>query len=101
MNLIKTLNLLKLINDYVLLKYSNIDTNRNKIVLDRHYVVDLMKLNNLIGRLELYLYDKKDKESAVYILEWFKNEMYSRDFDYDDFIDWAEEFSKNQTTENE
>jgi hypothetical protein len=41
-----------------------------------------MKLNNIIGRLELYVNDKKDKESAVYMVEWFKREMDARDFDY-------------------
>lgn len=101
MNLTKTLRLLNLINDYVLLKYSNIDTKRNKIVLDKDYVVNLMKLNNIIGRLELYINDKKDKESAVYMIEWFKKEMNQTDLDYDDFIEWAEDFSKNQTSTNE
>lgn len=100
MNLVKTHRLFCYINDYVLLKFSNIDSTRNKIVLDRIYVIDLMKLNNIIGRLELYLNDKKDKESAVYMVEWFKNEMEQRDFDYDHFIEWAEEFSKTNTLEN-
>jgi hypothetical protein len=94
MNLVKTLRLLNYINDYVLLKFSNIDSTRNKIILDRNYVIDLMQLNNILGRLELYINDKKDKESAVYMIEWFRHEMDSRDFDYDDFIDWAEEYSK-------
>jgi len=101
MNLVKTLRLFYFINDYVLLKYSNIDSTRNKIVLDRNYVTDLMKLNNIIGRLELYLNDKKDKESAVYMVEWFKREMDARDFNYDNFIEWAEEHIKNNTLENE
>jgi len=101
MNLVKTLRLFCYINDYVLLKYSNIDSTRNKIVLDRNYVTDLMKLNNIIGRLELYLNDKKDKESAVYMIEWFKREMYARYFDYDGFMEWAEDYSKTHTLENE
>ncbi len=101
MNLVKTLRLFCYINDYVLLKYSNIDSTRNKIVLDRNYVIDLMKLNNIIGRLELYLNDKKDKESAVYMIEWFKREMYERYFDYDGFMEWAEDYSKTHTLENE
>jgi hypothetical protein len=101
MNLVKTLRLFYFINDYVLLKYSNIDSTRNKIVLDRNYVTDLMKLNNIIGRLELYLNDKKDKESAVYMVEWFKREMDARDFSYDDFMEWAEDYSKTHTLENE
>jgi len=101
MNLVKTLRLFCYINDYVLLKYSNIDSTRNKIVLDRNYVTDLMKLNNIIGRLELYLNDKKDKESAVYMIEWFKREMYERYFDYDGFMEWAEDYSKTHTLENE
>jgi hypothetical protein len=101
MNLVKTLRLFCYINDYVLLKFSNIDSTRNKIILDRNYVIDLMKLNNIIGRLELYVNDKKDKESAVYMVEWFKREMYARDFDYDNFMEWAEEYSKSNALENE
>jgi hypothetical protein len=85
-----------MINDYVLLKYSDFDSSRNKIILDREYVIDLMKLNNIIGRMELYVNDKKDKESGVYMVEWFKKEMYATDWDYDSFIEWAEEYSNNQ-----
>ena len=90
------LRLFHLINDYVLLKYSNYDSSRNKIILDREYVIDLMKLNNIIGRMELYVNDKKDKESGVYMVEWFKKEMYATDWDYDSFIERAEEYSNNQ-----
>ena len=96
MNLVKMLRLFSMINDYVLLKYSDFDSSRNKIILDREYVVDLMKLNNIIGRMELYVNDKKDKESGVYMVEWFKKEMYATDWDYDSFIEWAEEYSNNQ-----
>ena len=101
MNLVKTLRLFTYINEYVLLNFSEFDSTRNKIVLDRNYVVDLMKLNNIIGRLELYVNDKKDKESAVYMVEWFKREMDARDFSYDNFIEWAEEKITNNTLENE
>jgi hypothetical protein len=101
MNLVKTLRLFTYINEYVLLNFSEFDSTRNKIVLDRNYVVDLMKLNNIIGRLELYVNDKKDKESAVYMVEWFKREMDARDFSYDNFIEWAEEQITNNTLENE
>ena len=95
------LRLFTFINEYVLLNFSEFDSTRNKIVLDRNYVVDLMKLNNIIGRLELYVNDKKDKESAVYMVEWFKREMDARDFNYDNFIEWAEEQITNNTLENE
>lgn len=101
MNLKKSLRLFHLINDYVLLKYSDIDTTRNVIVLDRSRVIDLMKLNNIIGRMEIYVNEKEDKESGVYMVEWFKKEMYATDWDYDDFILWAEEYSKNQINDNE
>lgn len=101
MNLVKMLRLFTFINEYVLLNFSEFDSTRNKIVLDRNYVVDLMKLNNIIGRLELYVNDKKDKESAVYMVEWFKREMDARDFNYDNFIEWAEEQITNNTLENE
>jgi hypothetical protein len=60
-----------------------------------------MKLNNIIGRMEIYVNEKKDKESGVYMVEWFKKEMYATDWDYDDFMLWAEEYSKNQINENE
>ena len=101
MNLVKMLRLFSMINDYVLLKYSDFDSSRNKIILDREYVIDLMKLNNIIGRMELYVNDKKDKENGVYMVEWFKKEMYSTSWDYDSFIVWAEEYSNNQVNENE
>jgi hypothetical protein len=83
------------------LKYSDIDVTRNFIVLDRNRVIDLMKLNNIIGRMEIYVNDKEDKENSVYMVEWFKKEMYETDWDYDDFILWAEEYSNNQINDNE
>ena len=100
MNLTKTLHLFYWINDYVFQNFSNYDNYWNEIVLKKQYVSDLAKLNNIIGRLELYIVDRKDKENAVYMVEWFKNEMEARDFDYEDFIEWAEEQQKLQS-ENE
>lgn len=100
MNLTKTLHLLYWINDYIILKFSNYDNVWNEIVVKKKYVSDLAKLNNIIGRLELYIVDKKDKENAVYMVEWFKKEMEARDFIYEDFIEWAEEQQKLQS-ENE
>ena len=44
--------------------------------------------------MELYVNEKKDKENGVYMVEWFKKEMYDTDWDYYDFMEWAEEFSK-------
>jgi len=101
MNLKKLLRLFHFINDYVLLKYSNTDSERMVIVLDRNRVINLMKLNNIIGRMEIYVNEKRDKESGVYMVEWFKKEMYATDWDYDDFMLWAEEYSKNQINDNE
>ena len=100
MNLTKTLHLLNWINDYVFHNFSNYDNYWNEIVLKKQYVSDLAKLNNIIGRLELYIVDRKDKENAVYMVEWFKKEMEARDLDYDNFIEWAEEQQKLQS-ENE
>lgn len=37
---------------------------------------------------------KKDKENGIYMIEWFKKEMYETNLDYDNFIEWAEEFLK-------
>jgi hypothetical protein len=85
------------INDYIIHQFSNFDSVWNEIVLKKKYVSDLSKLNNIIGRLELYVMDKKDKENAVYMVEWFKKEMESRDFIYEDFIEWAEEQEKLQS----
>lgn len=97
MNLKKTLRLFYWINEYILLEFSNYDSKWNEIVLKKCYVSDLAKLNNIIGRLELYINDKKDKENAVYMIEWFKKEMEARDFIYDDFIAWAEIKDKLQS----
>ena len=91
MNLTKTLQIFYLINDYVLLKLSKYDSSIDEITLKQEYVKDLAKFNNIIGRLELYLKDKKDKENSVYMIEWFKKEMEERDYMYDDFMEWAEE----------
>ena len=94
MNLVKILQLYHCINDYFLLKYSSFDNTKNKIVLERDYVIDLMKFNRIIGKMEIYVNEKKDKENGIYMVEWFNKEMYESDFDYDDFMEWAEEFLK-------
>lgn len=88
------------INQYIIYKFSNYDNVWNEIVLKKNYVSDIAKFNNIIGRLELYIVDKKDKENAVYMVEWFKKEMDARDYNYDDFIEWAEEQQKLES-ENE
>jgi formamidopyrimidine-DNA glycosylase len=100
MNLTKTLQLYYWINDYIIHQFSNFDNVWNEIVLKKKYVSDLAKLNNIIGRLEIYIVDKKDKENGVYMVEWFKKEMESRDFIYEDFIEWAEEQEKLQSEIN-
>lgn len=84
------------INEYVLLHFSYHDSEFKEIVLKRDYVLDLMKFNNIIGRFELYLNDKKDKENCVYMVYWFKREMESRFYDYEEFIEWAEEQERNK-----
>jgi uncharacterized protein YsxB (DUF464 family) len=96
MNLNKTLRLFTWINEYVMLHHSSYFSESNNIYLKQDYVLDLMKLNNIIGRFELYLKDKKDKENCVYMVEWFKREMNNCHFDYDDFIEWAEEQESNK-----
>lgn len=94
MNLVKTLRLFYWINEYIELKYSNYDSHLNHSVIKSTYINDLAKFNNIIGRLEVYIRDKKDKENGVYMIEWFKRELDSRDYMYDDFIEWAEEQEK-------
>lgn len=89
------------INEYISLKYSNYDNNLNEWVLKTTYINDICKLNNIIGKLEIYIIDRKDKENAVYMVEWFKKEMDSRDYIYEDFIEWAEEKENIKQTENE
>lgn len=101
MNLKKTLRLFYWINEYVLLHFSYIDGTKNNIVLTSEYILDLVKLNNIIGRFELYLNDKKDKENCVYMVEWFKREMEKRDLDYNEFMTWAEEQEREKISENE
>ena len=88
------------VNQYIIFKFSNYDNVWNEIVLKKNYVSDIAKFNNIIGRLELYIVDRKDKENAVYMVEWFKKEMDARDYNYDDFIEWAEEQQKIES-ENE
>jgi len=100
MNLTKTLHLFYWINKYIVFKFSNYDNVWNEIVLKEKYVSDIAKFNNIIGRLELYIVDRKDKENAVYMVEWFKREMDARDYTYEDFIEWAEEQHKLES-ENE
>jgi hypothetical protein len=100
MNLTKTLHLFYWINKYIVFKFSNYDNVWNEIVLKEKYVSDIAKFNNIIGRLELYIVDRKDKENAVYMVEWFKKEMDARDYTYEDFIEWAEEENKLES-ENE
>jgi hypothetical protein len=94
MNLVKMLRLFYWINDYIFCKFSSYDSQLDEWVLKQKYVSDLAKLNNIIGRLELYINDKKDKENAIYMIEWFKKEMEERDFMFDDFIEWSEEQKK-------
>lgn len=89
------------INEYISVKYANYDSYWNEWVIKKKYINDLAKFNNIIGRLELYVTDKKDKENAVYMVEWLKKEMDERDYMYDDFIEWAEEQETLQKTENE
>jgi|688.fasta_scaffold01491_35 hypothetical protein len=100
MNLTKTLHLFYWINKYIVFKFSNYDNVWNEIVLKEKYISDIAKFNNIIGRLELYIVDRKDKENAVYMVEWFKREMDARDYTYEDFIEWAEEQKKIES-ENE
>jgi hypothetical protein len=100
MNLTKTLHLFYWINKYIVFKFSNYDNVWNEIVLKEKYISDIAKFNNIIGRLELYIVDRKDKENAVYMVEWFKREMDARDYTYEDFIEWAEEQQK-LNSENE
>jgi hypothetical protein len=91
MNLNHTLRLFYWVNEYVLLKYSHYN-DRHNIVLKREYVLDLVRLNKIIAKLEFYVKDVKDKENAVYMVLLFEREMNDTDFlFYDDFMDWARE----------
>jgi hypothetical protein len=94
MNLKKTLKLFYWINDYIIYKYSVCDSKNDGWVLNTSYINDLSKFNNIIGRLEIYINVIVDKENAVYMIEWFEREMESRDYMFDDFMDWAEEQEK-------
>jgi len=94
MNLKKTLKLFYWINEYILCKYAISDNNKNDWSLTSNYINDIAKFNNIIGRLELYINVIKDKENAVYMVEWFEREMEERDYMFEDFISWAEEKEK-------
>jgi len=100
MNLNRTLHLFYWINEYVILHHSTYFSEFNNSFLRNDYVLDLMKLNNIIGRFELYLKEKKDKENCVYMIEWFKREMNNCNFDYDEFMEWAEDKENNKLDSN-
>jgi hypothetical protein len=100
MKLKKTLKLFYWINDYIICKYSISDSKSDGWVLNTSYINDLSKFNNIIGRLEIYINVIVDKENAVYMIEWFEREMESRDYMFDDFMDWAEEQEKLSTENN-
>lgn len=96
MNLSHTLRLFNWVNEYVLLKYSSYNELDN-IVLKREYVLDLVRLNKIIAKLEFYIKDVKDKENAVYMVLLFEREMNNTAFlDYDDFMDWAREREREE-----
>jgi hypothetical protein len=100
MKLKKTLKLFYWINDYIIYKYSVCDSQNGGWVLNTSYINDLSKFNNIIGRLEIYINVIVDKENAVYMIEWFEREMESRDYMFDDFMDWAEEQEKLSLEDN-
>jgi len=100
MKLKKTLKLFYWINDYIIYKYSVCDSKNGGWVLNTSYINDLYKFNNIIGRLEIYINVIVDKENAVYMIEWFEREMESRDYMFDDFMDWAEEQEKLSLEDN-
>ena len=62
-------------------------SKNEKSSLTKDYVSDIVKLSNILGRLEVYLLDKKDLENAHYICKWFEKE-FEDEYSMEDFKDW-------------
>ena len=76
----------KRFDEYIWANYSY--TNKNeKSSLTKDYVSDIVKLSNILGRLEVYLLDKKDLENAHYICKWFEKE-FEDEYSMEDFQEW-------------
>ena len=47
---------------------------------------------NILGRLEVYLLDKKDLENAHYLIKWWEKEFDERDYSLNAFKSWLNDY---------
>jgi len=76
----------KRFDEYIWANYSYINKNE-KSSLTKEYINDIVKLSNILGRLEVYLLDKKDIQTADLICKWFEKE-FEDEYSMEDFKDW-------------
>jgi hypothetical protein len=76
----------KRFDEYIWANYSYINKNE-KSSLTKEYINDIVKLSNILGRLEVYLLDKQDIQTADLICKWFEKE-FEDEYSMEDFKDW-------------
>lgn len=62
-----------------------------KFSLQKVYVFDIVKLSNILGRLEIYLLDKKDLELANYLVLWWEKEFDELGYSMKAFKNWLQD----------
>jgi hypothetical protein len=76
----------KKFDQFIFANFCNSDKHE-KFSLQKTYIEDISKLSNIMGRLEIYLYDKKDIENAHYMVLWFEKE-FEENYSMDAFKEW-------------
>jgi len=76
----------KRFDEYIWANFCYVNKNE-KSSLTKDFVSDIAKLSNILGRLEVYLLDKKDIETADLICKWFEQE-FEDEYSMEDFKDW-------------
>ncbi len=59
-----------------------------RLSLRKEHIFNISHLANIIGKLEVYLNDRKDVEQAYYACKWFEKEFEELDYSLSDFREW-------------
>jgi hypothetical protein len=81
----------KRFNEYIWEEFCYTDKSE-KLSLQKNYVEDIFVLSNILGRLEVYLLDKKDIENAHYLIQWWEKEFDDRDYSLKAFKSWLNDY---------
>jgi hypothetical protein len=81
----------KRFNEYIWAEFCYTDKSE-KLSLQKNYVEDIFVLSNILGRLEVYLLDKKDLENAHYLIKWWEKEFDERDYSLNAFKSWLNDY---------